>query len=49
MPHCCNPKLGKGYKSIYDRISWRLLDNSNESTKYKDLPRVYLRKLLKID
>ncbi len=49
MPHCCNPQLGKGYKSVYDRISFRLLDNSNESTKYKDLPRIYLRKIFKID
>ena len=49
MPHCCNPQLGKGFKSIYDRISFRLIDNSNESTKYKDLPRVYLRKIFKID
>ena len=49
MPHCCNPQLGKGFKSIYDRINFRLIDNSNESTKYKDLPRVYLRKIFKID
>ena len=49
MPHCCNPQLGNGYKSVYDRISFRLLDNSNESTKYKDLPRIYLRKIFKID
>ena len=49
MPHCCNPKLGKGYISIYDRISMRIKDNSIESTKYRDLPRMYLRKLFKID
>ena len=49
MPHCCNPKLGKGYISIYDRILMRIKDNSIESTKYRDLPRMYLRKLFKID
>ena len=25
MPHCCNPQLGNGYKSVYDRISFRPL------------------------
>lgn len=49
MPHCCNPKLGKGYISIYERISTRIKDNSIDSTKYNDLPRMYLRKLFKID
>ena len=49
MPHCCNPKIGKGYISIYDRVLMRIKDNSIESTKYKDLPRMYLRKLFKIN
>ena len=49
MPHCCNDKLGKGYKNVYERISMRVKDNSIESTKYQDLPRMYLRKLFKID
>lgn len=49
MPHCCNPKMGKGYISIYERISTRIKDNSIDSTKYNDLPRMYLRKLFKID
>ena len=49
MPHCCNPKIGKGYISIYDRVLMRIKDNSIESTKYRDLPRMYLRKLFKID
>ena len=49
MPHCCNPQLGKGYFNIYERIVFRINDNSFESTKYKDLPRIFLRKLLKID
>ena len=49
MPHCCNPELGKGYKSIYERVLMRIKDNSIESTKYNDLPRMYLRKIFKID
>tara|TARA_Y100000768_G_scaffold386877_1_gene376386 strand:- start:4594 stop:5829 length:1236 start_codon:yes stop_codon:yes gene_type:complete len=49
MPHCCNDKLGKGYVSVYERILMRVNDNSIESTKYNDLPRMYLRKLFKID
>ncbi len=49
MPHCCNPSIGKGYSDIYVRIKKRILDNSNESTKYKDLPREYLRKFFNID
>ncbi len=49
MPHCCNDKLGKGYISVYERILMRVKDNSIESTKYQDLPRMYLRKLFKID
>ena len=49
MPHCCNPNIGNGYSDIAFRIEKRLLDNSHESTKYKDLPREFLRKLFKID
>ena len=49
MPHCCNPGLGNGYSDIGFRIKKRILDNSQESTKYKDLPREYLRKFFKID
>ena len=49
MPHCCNPNLGDGYYDIYSRIQSRIYDESTESTKYKDLPREYLRKLFNID
>ena len=49
MPHCCNPNFGNGYYDIYNRIKSRIYDNSNNSTKYNDLPREYLRKLFKID
>ena len=49
MPHCCNPKLGTGYITIYDRIKFRLNDNSTESTKYKDIPREFLRKFFNIN
>ena len=49
MPHCCNPELGKGYINIYERIKFRIIDNSNESTKYNDVPRKFLRKIFKID
>ena len=49
MPHCCNPNLGDGYYDIYNRIQSRIYDESTESTKYKDLPRQYLRKLFNID
>ena len=49
MPHCCNPNLGKGYYNIYERIKSRIYDESSNSTKYKDLPREYLRKFFKID
>ena len=49
MPHCCNPNLGKGYYGIYERIKSRIYDETSNSTKYKDLPREYLRKFFKID
>ena len=49
MPHCCNPNLGDGYYDIYNRIQSRIYDETTESTKYKDLPRQYLRKLFNID
>ena len=49
MPHCCNPNLGNGYYDIFKRIKSRITDETTNSTKYKDLPREYLRKLFKID
>ena len=49
MPHCCNPKLGDGYYDIYSRVKSRIYDESENSTKFKDLPRETLRKLFKID
>ena len=49
MPHCCNPRLGDGYYDIYSRIKSRIYDQSENSTKFNDLPREYLRKLFKID
>jgi hypothetical protein len=48
MPHCCNPNLGTGYKDVYNRIIFRLNDNSIESTKFNDGPREFLRKLFNI-
>ncbi len=49
MPHCCNPGLGNGYYDIYNRIKVRIYDNSINSTKYNDIPRIFLRKIFKID
>ena len=49
MPHCCNPNLGKGYYDIYNRFIVRLYDNTQNSTKFQDKPRMFLRKLFKID
>ncbi len=49
MPHCCNPNLGNGYYDIFKRIKSRITDETTNSTKYKDMPREFLRKLLKID
>jgi hypothetical protein len=50
MPHCCRTKIGDGYKSIYSRISFRLLDDSNETLKYGiDYPRLILRKVLNLN
>ena len=49
MPHCCNPNLGNGYYDIFKRVESRLTDETTNSTKYKDKPREYLRKILKID
>jgi hypothetical protein len=48
MPHCCNPNLGSGYKDIYYRITFRLNDNSIETTKYDDGPRKFLRRIFNI-
>jgi hypothetical protein len=41
--------LGTGYITIYDRIKFRINDNSTESTKYKDIPREFLRKFFNIN
>ena len=49
MPHCCNPGLGNGYYDIYNRIKVRIYDNSINSTKYNDIPRMFLRKIFRID
>ena len=50
MPHCCRTDIGDGYKSIYNRISFRLLDDSNETLKYGiDYPRLILRKILNLN
>lgn len=50
MPHCCRTNIGDGYKSIYNRISFRLLDDSNETLKYGiDYPRLILRKILNLN
>jgi hypothetical protein len=48
MPHCCNPNLGTGYRDIYNRIIFRLNDNSTETTKYIDRPRQFLRMFFNI-
>jgi hypothetical protein len=48
MPHCCNPSLGTGYRDVYNRIIFRLNDNSTETTKYIDKPRQFLRKFFNI-
>lgn len=50
MPHCCRTEIGEGYKSIYNRIYFRLLDESEESLKYgTDYPRLILRKILNLN
>jgi len=50
MPHCCRTEIGDGYKSIYNRISFRLFDESNETHKYGiDYPRLILRKILNLN
>jgi hypothetical protein len=50
MPHCCRTDIGDGYKSIYNRISFRLLDDSNETLKYGvDYPRLIFRKILNLN
>ena len=48
MPHCCNPNIGNGYYDLYSRVKSRIYDESVNSTKYKDLPREFIRKLLNI-
>jgi len=50
MPHCCRTEIGDGYKSIYNRISFRLFDDSNETLKYgTDYPRLILRNILNLN
>lgn len=49
MPHCCNPNLGNGYVDIYNRIIIRINDNTTNSTKFDDAPRMFLRKIFKIN
>lgn len=50
MPHCCRSEIGEGYKSIYNRISFRLFDESNETLKYGiDYPRLILRKVFNLN
>ena len=50
MPQCCRTEIGEGYKSIYNRIYFRLLDESEETLKYgTDYPRLILRKILNLN
>ena len=50
MPHCCRTEIGEGYKSIYNRIYFRLLDESEETLKYgTDYPRLIIRKILNLN
>jgi hypothetical protein len=50
MPHCCRTEIGDGYKSIYNRIYFRLNDESNETNKYgTDYPRLLLKKVLNLN
>jgi hypothetical protein len=47
MPHCCQKKIGSGYYYIFERITYRINDESNETHKYgKDLPRLILKKII---
>ena len=48
MPHCCQKKIGNGYYYIYERITYRINDESNETHKYgHDLPRKILKNIIK--
>ena len=50
MPHCCRPEIGGGYKSLYDRIYFRLTDESFDTHKFgKDYPRLFIRKILNLN
>jgi hypothetical protein len=47
MPHCCQKKIGNGYYYIFERITYRINDESNETHKYgEDLPRIILKKII---
>ena len=48
MPHCCNPNIGDGYNDLVYRVKSRILDNTSNSTKFNDKPRLILRKLFNI-
>ena len=49
MPHCCQKKIGSGYYYIFERIAYRINDESNETHKYgKDLPRIILKKIINL-
>mgnify|MGYP001246612591 CR=1 FL=1 len=45
MPHCCQKNLGKGLESFKDRIFFRI----NNPTKYNDLSRKIILKLLRVN
>lgn len=47
MPHCCQKKIGSGYYYIFERITFRINDESNETHKYgKDFSRAILKKII---
>lgn len=49
MPHCCQNKIGNGYKSLLDRVKFRIYDESIETTKFgTDFPRFLIRNIFNI-
>jgi len=48
MHHCYNPNIGDGYNDLVYRAKSRILDNTSNSTKFNDKPRLILRKLFNI-
>ena len=49
MPHCCQDKIGNGYKSLFDRVKFRIYDESLETTKFgTDFPRLLIRNIFNI-